>query len=68
MASKKAIKKKQLQGKELSLKEKAQISAPRNPFAMAAAQGQISGSGAHADKRKNAKNGKIKHKKANYGY
>lgn len=68
MGSKKAAKKKQLQGKELSSQEKAKVAAPRNPFVMAAAEGKISGAGAHADKRRDSKNGKIKHKKSNFGY
>ena len=69
MSSKKSIFKKQLSGKSISASEKAKIISPRNPFCQAASSGQLfSGSGIHVDKRKNAKNGIVKHKTRNYGF
>ncbi len=60
---------KKLKGIELTAKEQAEFSAPRNPIIRAEVEnGGRSSAGAHKDKRLEEKNGKEKHKKKNYGY
>lgn len=67
--SKKKSKEKKLKGIELTAKEQAELSAPRNPIIRAEVEsGGRTSAGAHKDKKFEEKNGKEKHKKKNYGY
>lgn len=53
----------------LTEKEKAKLAAPRNEIVRKLAeQGGHNGAGVHKDKRWEAKYGKSKHKKKNFGY
>lgn len=69
MASKKKSLAKKINGRQLTSQEAAMASKPRNEFVRASIeQGFFSGSGAHKDKKREAKNGKSKHRLKNFGF
>lgn len=69
MTKKNKIKEKLKKNVPLSERELAKLSAPRNEVVRQInAQGGQTGAGTHKDKRWDAKYGKEKHKRKNFGY